>query len=611
MIKHFQLWQIPLMARSLVLLISLFLLPACATGVDTSTYAPSTAVDTAASDSAVGDKATPETRTPGTVTPNTTVGFDCVSVNQIPLVECEALVALYNSTNGPGWDDNRGWLATVVPCSWSGIECAGGHVSYISLGYNQLTGILPPELGNLSHLRVLGLSSNWLYGPIPAELGSLSELVSLEMSGNQLAGPVIAELGDLPKLRTLSLGNNKLSGSIPPALGNIESLQSLVLSHNQLSGIIPTELGYLVQLYSLYLSHNQLSGAIPAALGRLSQLSELDLSYNQLRGPVPESIAQISERGLWGNQLEGTIPGNGQALMDVDYKGIHFTADPSLAISIWPEVIPATPVVQGEPYLFASPEHIRFTFAVPDLPPGRLRMGFHLAAEAQIIVYPLAELAGLDPQVQAQIERLQSLLAERGSVPKGELPLLPVNNALQMFHTQAQYLDFGSIKGLRFITQPAQDQRPANPQELFYTFQGFTDDGAYYLAAFFPVTTTALPDIIAEEDWAAINDTEASYATYLSETAAVLDQLPPAEFMPDLTLLDAVVTSLQVEPNGVLFDETPSLPLVIPPMGLVYKSLDVLGRIDSNRERQIQTNGVYASAAPDTAHVSTDMLTGG
>jgi len=562
MIKHFQLWQIPLMARSLVLLISLFLLPACATGVDTSTYAPSTAVDTAASDSAVGDKATPETRTPGTVTPNTTVGFDCVSVNQIPLVECEALVALYNSTNGPGWDDNRGWLATVVPCSWSGIECAGGHVSYISLGYNQLTGILPPELGNLSHLRVLGLSSNWLYGPIPAELGSLSELVSLEMSGNQLAGPVIAELGDLPKLRTLSLGNNKLSGSIPPALGNIESLQSLVLSYNQLSGVIPAELGNLVQLYALYLSHNQLSGVIPAALGRLRQLSELDLSYNQLGGPVPESIAHISGRSLWGNQLEGTIPCSGQMPMEVDYKGIRFTADPSLAVSIWPEVIPATPVVQGEPYWFASPEHIRFTFASPDVLPGRLRMGFHLAAEAQIIIYPLAELAGLAPQIQAQIERLQSLLAERESVTEGDLPLLPVNNAIQMFHVQTQYLDFGTIQGLRFITQPAQDQRPVNSKELFYTFQGLTDDGAYYLVAFFPLTTTVLPDTIAEEDWVVFNDTEASYATYLSETAAVLNLLSQAEFTPDLSILDAVVTSLQVEPGSALFGESspPSSP---------------------------------------------------
>ena len=29
--------------------------------------------------------------------------FSCDNVTEIPKVECEALVALYNSTNGPGW----------------------------------------------------------------------------------------------------------------------------------------------------------------------------------------------------------------------------------------------------------------------------------------------------------------------------------------------------------------------------------------------------------------------------------------------------------------------------------------------------------------------------
>ena len=185
-------------------------------------------------------------------------------------------------------------------------------------------------------------------------------------------------------------------------------------------------------------------------------------------------------------------------------------------------------------------------------------MGMNLAAEAQIFVYPLAKLADINPMVRTQIERLQSLLAERGTVPAGELPLLPVVNSAQVFHAQAQYLDFGSIQGLRFISQHSQDPRPIMlSQELFYSFQGFTDDGAYYLAAFFPVTTAVLPDTITEVDLAVINDSEASYAAYLSETTAVLDQLPPAEFIPNLTSLDAVVTSLQLEPNGVSFDEVP------------------------------------------------------
>ena len=562
MSKHLDPFSLPLMALSLALLFSIFFLAACGTNAGTSTQVIPTASHEAP-DRVIEDKTTPEMEKSGTVTPNADRGFDCASVNQIPSAECVALVALYNSTNGPDWADNSRWLTTLTPCSWSGIECAGGHISYISLGYNQLTGILPPELSNLSHLRVLGLLSNRLHGPIPAELSNLSELVSLEISGNQLTGPLPAGLGDLPNLQTLSLSNNQLSGSIPPALGNIKSLKSLVLSHNQLSGAIPTELGNLVQLYSLYLSHNQLSGAIPASLGSLSQLSELDLSYNQLRGPVPESITHLGQRMLWGNQLEGTINASGKAPFNVDYNGVHFTVDPSLASSIWPEVILATPDLEdleGPSFWSATPEHVRFTFAAPHLSPGRRRIVNNLAAEAQIFIYPLAELADINPVVHTQIETLQNLLAGRVTVPAGELSLLPVVNSAQVFHAQALYLAFDNIQGLRFVSQHSQDPHPIMlSQELFYTFQGFTNDGSYYVAAFFPLTTAALPDKIEVEDWDAFH---ANYDTYLSETTAVLDQLLPTEFTPDLTLLDAVVTSLRIKPDSALFGEStyPSSP---------------------------------------------------
>ena len=90
-------------------------------------------------------------------------------------------------------------------------------------------------------------------------------------------------------------------------------------------------------------------------------------------------------------------------------------------------------------------------------------------------------------------------------------------------------------------------------QELFYTFQGFTNDGSYYVAAFFPLTTAALPDKIEVEDWDAFH---ANYDTYLSETTAVLDQLHAKEFTPDLTILDAVITSLRVESGDTMLQES-------------------------------------------------------
>ena len=541
--KYSQTITFPLLALSFALLFSLFFLAGCGTDAESPTQATPTASNTVAEATAKPDTGKPITST------KATGGFDCASVNQIPSAECQALVALYNSTNGPNWADNSGWLVSDTPCSWSGIDCIDNHVSHINLLYNQLAGTLPPELGNLSHLHVLAMWVNQLRGPIPAELGNLTELVSLEISVNQFTGPIPAELGNLRKLETLNLAYNQLSGSIPSSLGNAANLGWLDLSHNQFNGALPSELGKLNNLRILYLSHNELGGGIPAALGNLSRLDELDLSYNQLSGPVPESIALIPQRTLWGNQLDGTITGRDQEPIVVDYEGVHFSVDPSLATSIWPEVIPARYIQKGEPFWYASPEHVRFTFANPHMLPGRLRMGINLAAEAQIIVYPLAKLVEIDPGWAARVETLQELLAEREPVPAGDLPLLPVTNAAQAFHAQAQYLDFGNIQGLRFISQHTQEARPILTQELFYTFQGFTDDGVYYVAAFFPVTTAVLPDTIEVDDWDAFG---ANYATYLSETTAVLDQLPSMDFMPDLALLDAVVASLRLEPVPIL-----------------------------------------------------------
>ena len=46
--------------------------------------------------------------------------FLCVDV-QIQEPDCEALVALYNSTNGPAWINNTNWLVTLTPSDWYGV----------------------------------------------------------------------------------------------------------------------------------------------------------------------------------------------------------------------------------------------------------------------------------------------------------------------------------------------------------------------------------------------------------------------------------------------------------------------------------------------------------
>ena len=60
--------------------------------------------------------------------------FSCAGVSEIPQVECEALVTLYNTTNRAGWTVNRGWLTTNTLDYWIGISYAGGHVTELNPG---------------------------------------------------------------------------------------------------------------------------------------------------------------------------------------------------------------------------------------------------------------------------------------------------------------------------------------------------------------------------------------------------------------------------------------------------------------------------------------------
>ena len=221
-----------------------------------------------------------------------------------------ALVALYNSTNGPGWSSSTGWLTGPVS-TWYGVEVFSSKVHSVDLSNNRLSGAIPPEIGNLTSLQSLDLFNNQLSGAIPPEIGSLTSLQILYLANNQLSGAIPPEIGSLTSLQDLDLGSNQLSGAIPPEMGSLTSLQFLDLSYNRLSGAIPPEMGSLTSLENLYLSSNQLSGAIPPEMGSLTSLRYLNLGYNQLSGAIPPEIGNLTnllELFLRYNWLSGAIP---------------------------------------------------------------------------------------------------------------------------------------------------------------------------------------------------------------------------------------------------------------------------------------------------------------
>lgn len=242
--------------------------------------------------------------------------FSFLTKAQVSQLEFDALVALYNSTNGDSWTDNSNWNISTgtkddVTNDWFGITVANGHVTTIQLYDNNLVGTLPSNIGDFPQLRIITLLNNKLSGSIPAEIGNLTSLTYLHLATNELSGSIPASIGNLSNLSQIYLTQNQLTGSIPVEISNLTNLTRLSLNYNLLSGTIPTEIGNLTELNNLQLGSNSLTGSIPTSLGNLTKLESLGLSHNSLTGTIPSSIGNLSllqSLYLYQNNLSGSIP---------------------------------------------------------------------------------------------------------------------------------------------------------------------------------------------------------------------------------------------------------------------------------------------------------------
>lgn len=211
-----------------------------------------------------------------------------------------ALVAFYNSTNGPGWYDHTNWLTVEPIVNWMGVTVKNGRVTALNFFANNLTGSIPDSIAELDSLLSLDIEDCQLTGPIPASLGKLSRLAAINLYNNQLSGNIPAELGNLKNLNTLDLTHNHLTGGIPASLGNLSNLGVLYLASNQLTGSIPSSLGNLSRLAEFYLCYNQLTGDVPASLFNMTNVVDLLLNDNYLSGSIPSNLGPLEHLSrLW------------------------------------------------------------------------------------------------------------------------------------------------------------------------------------------------------------------------------------------------------------------------------------------------------------------------
>ncbi|MCC6146712.1 MAG: hypothetical protein IT308_04015 [Anaerolineaceae bacterium] len=222
---------------------------------------------------------------------------------------------------------------------------------------------------------------------------------------------------------------------------------------------------------------------------------------------------------------------------DVNFAGISFSFDDLLAGGVKEEIIPSSQY-KDAPFWDIYPEYRTYS-----LENYLLQERFH---EPAIRVYPSAEYVQVNPDVAKVIAQLKDFLTQCPDNSK-QIPFLPTWNAAQMMRTQIKCLAFQNGRGVRFLSQYGQSAYPVNNHDMFYTFQGLTNDDAYYVSIVLPISHPSLSENGENPpggDWAAFSD---NFMTYIQTTEQTLNQQPEDSFQPAIGLLDKMIASVLIK----------------------------------------------------------------
>ena len=153
-------------------------------------------------------------------------------------LEREALIDLYNATDGDHWKNNTNWCSDLPVGRWEGVWTdVHGRVYHLQLSANGLNGTIPESIGNLVNLTYLHLGNNY-----------------------EITGPIPESIGNLVNLKVLMLAENKLTGTIPETIMNIAQLDDFAIYQNRLDGILSEKLYYSDWWISRYFRMDQQDG---------------------------------------------------------------------------------------------------------------------------------------------------------------------------------------------------------------------------------------------------------------------------------------------------------------------------------------------------------------
>jgi hypothetical protein len=239
---------------------------------------------------------------------------------------------------------------------------------------------------------------------------------------------------------------------------------------------------------------------------------------------------------------------------EYNLSGVSMVLPACLAASVGSNIIAAVPYDGGPAEYYPTNRKITFQ--------GYLLSGKFFSVDdpnrtGGLVIYPVAEFEAMNtdyPVISDRVTLMQTLIATQPVAPES-IPLLPVFNAASMFKAQVKYMNFLNGSGVRYLTEYSQYYAPVNNTDLFYSFQGLTADGKYWISGIFPVNAAFLqesPDSTTIPAGGiaapAYNDPnlDASMQAYYTNMINLLNTTPDTQFTPGLDCLDQFVQSLQI-----------------------------------------------------------------
>ncbi len=230
----------------------------------------------------------------------------------------------------------------------------------------------------------------------------------------------------------------------------------------------------------------------------------------------------------------------------VSYRSLSLVLPSGLANGISGSLVPRSSSNDGA-WWTLTPGHTQINLEGYSLP-GK----FH---QPQIFIYPGLEYAQLVPVAFEAMHRLDNILANPGGgITSSQLPPVPFFNAQQVFASNIQIITFQSGRGVRFLTEYGQYPASANNHDLFYEFQGLSNDGNYYIVAILPASLPMLGESsdpasavpVGGVAYPGMGAVKADWDRYYNAVSVQLNAQGPDSFVPSLNQLDLLIQSIKI-----------------------------------------------------------------